>query len=424
MKACFKKMVNDHHRPLRIALLSYRNNPHCGGQGVYVRHLSSALKKRGHRVQIIAGPPAVGNTNGVPIHHLQSLDLYDPADPFRVPQLRELAHPLNLWEWISVSTMGFPEPFLFGLRAYHYLRRRLSQFDIVHDNQSLSYGIWALQNLIPTVATVHHPISIDRNLAIKAESIFWRKAQLMRWYSMVGMQKRVTRRLKLMITVSQRARKDIVEAFGSAADRFRIVPNGIDTNLFRPFVGIDRIPNRLIVTTSADTPLKGLGYLLKAIACASASHPIELIVIGALQKNGFTERLLRSLGIAARVRFTGRVSDAELVRQYAKASIAVIPSVYEGFGLPAGEAMACGVPVIGTTGGALPEVIGDTGLLVPPANAKALTRAILKLLENPSLAAKLGQKGYHRIQHHFTWDQAARQTVAVYREAIDGHGRF
>jgi glycosyltransferase involved in cell wall biosynthesis len=416
-------MVNN-HLPLRIALLSYRNNPHCGGQGVYVRHLSTALKNLGHRVEIIAGPPAVSNTNGIPIHRIQSLDLYDPADPFRVPTLRELLHPLNLWEWISVSTMGFPEPFIFGLRAYHYLKGRLSQFDIVHDNQSLSYGIWALQHLIPTVATVHHPISIDRDLAIKAERLFWRKAKLMRWYSLVGMQKRVTRRLRLVITVSQRAKSDIVKAFGSSPNRFRIVPNGIDTRLFRTLAGVDRIPRRLIVTTSADTPLKGLGYLLKAVARAGTTCPIELIVVGALQKDGFNERLIRSLGIAARIKFTGRISDAELVRQYAKASIAVIPSVYEGFGLPAGEAMACGVPVIGTTGGALPEVIGDAGLLVPPADTKALAQAILTLIENPNLAARLGQAGYHRIHSLFTWDQAARKTAAVYREAIDGHGRL
>ena len=423
MKTSDNIRVNN-HLPLRIALLSYRNNPHCGGQGVYVRHLSSALKNLGHRVEIIAGPPAVSNTNGIPIHRIRSLDLYNPADPFRVPTLRELLHPLNLWEWISVSTMGFPEPFIFGLRAYHYLKRRLSQFDIVHDNQSLSYGIWALQNLIPTVATVHHPISIDRDLAIKAESLFWRKAKLLRWYSMVGMQKRVTRRLKLVITVSQRAKSDIVKAFGGSPNRFRIVPNGIDTRLFRPLAGVDRIPRRLIVTTSADTPLKGLGYLLKAVARVGATQPIELIVVGALQKDGFNERLIRSLGIAARIKFTGRISDAELVRQYAKASIAVIPSVYEGFGLPAGEAMACGVPVIGTTGGALPEVIGDAGLSVPPADTKALAQAILTLIENPNLAARLGQAGYHRIHSLFTWDQAARKTAAVYREAIDGHGRL
>jgi glycosyltransferase involved in cell wall biosynthesis len=130
------------------------------------------------------------------------------------------------------------------------------------------------------------------------------------------------------------------------------------------------------------------------------------------------------LGIGDRITFTGRISDAELVRQYARASIAVVPSVYEGFGLPAGEAMACGVPVISTTGGALPEVVGDAGILVPPSAPDALARAITGLVDHPRRAKALGQAGLQRARRYFSWQNAAEKTAAVYREVIRDHHRL
>jgi glycosyltransferase involved in cell wall biosynthesis len=246
----------------------------------------------------------------------------------------------------------------------------------------------------------------------------------LRWYSLVGMQKRVARRLPSILTVSEAARGDIRREFDIPAERFAVVPNGVDLSLFRPLPGIPREPGRLIVTNSADTPLKGLGYLLKAVAVVSRSHRIRLVVIGTPKAGGDVERRIRRLGIGDRVTFTGRVSGGELVRQYARASMAVVPSVYEGFGLPAGEAMACGVPVISTTGGALPEVVGDAGVLVPPAAPDALARAVSHLLDHPQRARELGQAGLLRVRRHFSWRAAAEKTTAVYRKAIRDHRRF
>jgi glycosyltransferase involved in cell wall biosynthesis len=204
-----------------------------------------------------------------------------------------------------------------------------------------------------------------------------------------------------------------------------VAPNGIDTDLFRPLPGIEREPGRIIVTNSADMPLKGLTHLLAAVAAARKKHPrLQLVVIGSPNKNGAVERMVAELGIGPRVRFTGRIGDEELVRHYARAGLAVVPSVYEGFGLPAGEAMACAVPVISTTGGALPEVVGDAGILVPPADPAALAAAIVELLCRPELAAELGRRGFARVRRHFSWRRAAQKTVDVYREAIDGHRRF
>jgi len=411
------------HQALRICLLSYRSNPHCGGQGVYLDHLSRALRGLGHHVEVLSGPPDPQLDSAIPVHRVPSLDLYNPADPFRLPRLHELKRLPNLYEWLNVSTMGFPEPFLFGLQAYRFLQRNGRRYDVIHDNQSLSYGLWAVSRRLPTLATIHHPITVDRQIAVQAETVFWRKLKQLRWYSFIHMQKRVARTLSHVLTVSRCAREDISHDFGIPQERFRIVPNGIDTDLFHPLPDVAREDGRIIVTNSADTPLKGLTYLLQAVARLRSKRPIRLVVVGQPKPKGTIERLVRQLTLAPQVTFTGRISHAAFVRQYARARIAVVPSVYEGFGLPAGEAMACGVPVIATTGGALPEVVGQAGVLVPPRDPEALAAAIEDLLDHPAKAAAIGQQGYQRVQAHFTWRRAAEKTVAAYREVIDDHRR-
>jgi glycosyltransferase involved in cell wall biosynthesis len=403
---------------LRIGLLSYRSNPHCGGQGVYIKNLSRALSDLGHRIDILSGPPYPILDSDIKLIKLPSLDLYNPNDLFRVPKAFELMDFTNLIEWLGVSTMGFSEPLTFGMRAYKYLKNKFHKYDIIHDNQSLSYGLWAIKKKIPTIATIHHPITVDLNIAVKSEPVLWKKLKHLRWYSFLGMQKKVTKTLPHIITVSECAQHDISKEFCIPKNRFTVIPNGINTDLFYPMPEIKRRENRIIVTNSADTPLKGLCYLLQSVAEISKNKKVELIVIGAPKKNGKILRQIKKLKIGSFVTFTGRISDEEFVRQYAKATVAVIPSVYEGFGLPAGEAMACGVPVISTTGGALPEVVGDAGILVPPADPSALTNAITKVLNTPDLAEQLSIAGYQRVQNHLTWHAAAQKTVDAYRRAI------
>jgi glycosyltransferase involved in cell wall biosynthesis len=414
--------MNDNQRPLRIGLLSYRSHPFCGGQGVYVRNLSHALCELGHHVDVISGPPYPQLVNGARLRALPGLDLYNPQDLFRTPAFKELCNPVNLIEWIGVSTMGFPEPLTFGLRARRFVQSLNDSYDILHDNQSLSYGIWSLARHIPTVATIHHAITVDRKLAVQAEKYIWNKLKQWRWYSFITMQKRVAPSLKRLITVSNCALDDIVSAFGIPQNKFTVVPNGIDTNQFHPVAHIERTPYRLMTTTSADVPLKGLRYLLYAIAALIPRWPqLHLVVVGKPKKKSPIHRLIANLGLGRRVRFTGAIGNDEFVRQYARAWVAVVPSLYEGFGLPAGEAMACGVPVISTTGGALPEVVGDAGMLVPPRDHRALAGAIDHLCRHPEKAQALGRAGYQRVLRHFTWEAAARKTVAVYRQVIDDY---
>ncbi|MCP4105221.1 MAG: glycosyltransferase family 4 protein [Desulfobacteraceae bacterium] len=406
------------NKKLRICFISYRSNPHCGGQGVYLRNLSRAVKDMGHDVEVVSGPPDPLLDDDITLHKLPCLDLYDPENLFRVPGPKELSNPINLVEWIGVSTLGFPEPFTFGLRAYRFLRDKFHQYDIIHDNQSLSYGIWAISRFVPTIATIHHPITKDLDIAVKSVSSLLKKLEHMRWYSFIGMQKRVSDIFHRIITVSECARDDICKDFKIPASKFRVIPNGISTELFYPIPEIPREKNRIIVTNSADMPLKGLYYLLHAVARIAKERDIRLTVIGAPKKKGTIVKLIRELDIGKLITFTGRIDNEEFVRQYAKASVTVVPSVYEGFGLPAGEAMACGVPVISTTGGALPEVVGDAGILVPPEDCDALAKAVTELLDNPDRAEELGRAGYKRVHDMFTWEKAAEKTVEAYRETI------
>ncbi|MFC1828215.1 glycosyltransferase family 4 protein [Thermodesulfobacteriota bacterium] len=398
--------------------MSYRSNPHSGGQGVYIKNLSRALADLGHHVDVVSGPPDPSLDPDIPSIRLPSLDLYNPENLFRMPTFGELCNPINFGEWLGVSTMGFPEPFIFGVRAYLFLRDKFHRYDIVHDNQSLSYGIWAINKFVPTIATIHHPITVDRDIEIRSATTVWKKLKTMRWYSFVGMQKRVARNLSHIITVSECARNDISKYFKIPPSRFRIIPNGITADLFYPIPEIEREKNRIIVTNSADTPLKGLGYLLKAVAEISKTRKVRLIVIGSPKENGDIVKSIQKLGIGNSVTFTGRIDHTAFVQQYARAALAVVPSIYEGFGLPAGEAMACGVPVISTTGGALPEVVGNAGLLVPPGDHQALAEAMISLLDNPERARELGLSGYKRAKTEFTWQKAAEMTVACYREAL------
>jgi glycosyltransferase involved in cell wall biosynthesis len=410
---------------LQIALLTYRGNPTCGGQGVYVKYLSRALTDLGHEVDVLSGPPYPELDEGIALHKIPGLDLYNPEHLSKVADVRALSSLLNQFEFLSMCAGGFPEPFTFGFRAHRYLRRGRNGYDIIHDNQSLSYGLLGIAAAgYPTVATIHHPITVDRDTEIAAAGSWLRRLKVRRWYSFLAMQKRVSRRIPKIITVSECSKRDIGREFRLPAERFRVIPNGINTDCFYPLDGVKRADDLILVTNSADTPLKGLRYLLEAIAEIRRERLIRVIVIGKPKENGVIERLIAELSLGDAVRFTGRIADQEFARYYAEATMAVIPSLYEGFGMPAGEAMACGVPVISTSGGALPEVVGDAGVLVPPGDAVALRDAIAALLSDPLRRVRLGEAGLARVKNSLTWRHAAQRTVEVYREAIDAHGRL
>ena len=405
-------------QPLRIALLGYRSQPFGGGQGVYIKYLSKALVDAGHRVDVISGPPYPHLDSRVRLIQLPSLDLF--ANGLLSLRPRHLRSLTNIIEWTSKLTGGFSEPYTFGRRAVKYLRQHRDEYDLIHDNQSLSYGMLKIQAMgLPLVTTVHHPITSDLRIALRAARSWWRKLLIHRWHSFLYMQKHVVNRLYNIVTVSECSRQDIARDFGVQPAAISLVYNGIDTEEFRPRPEIQRLPLRLMATASADQPLKGLRYLLRAYARLLRHYPgLELLVVGQPRPGGDTERLLRKLGLRERVQFVSGISTDDMVRLYAEATIAVVPSVYEGFGLPAGEAMACGVPVVSTSGGALPEEVGDAGLLIPVRDVAAMTEAISALLDDPDLRHELGERGRRRIVDKFCWQVTARHMSAYYQQVL------
>jgi glycosyltransferase involved in cell wall biosynthesis len=406
--------------PLRLAILGYRSHPYGGGQGVYIKYLSKALVDAGHTVDVISGPPYPHLDPRVRLIEMPSLDLF--ANGLGSLRPRHLSSMTNIIEWTSKLTGGFSEPYTFGRRVVKYLKQHGHEYDLIHDNQSLSYGMLRIQDMgLPLVTTLHHPITNDLRIAVKAARRWWQKLLIHRWHSFLGMQKRVVKRLHNIVTVSECSRTDIARDFGIQPAGISLVFNGIDTEVFRPLPEVERRPLRLMATASADQPLKGLRFLLRAYARLLNEYPdLELLVVGQPRAGGDTERVLKKLKLVDRVQFVSSISTEEMVRYYAEASIAVVPSVYEGFGLPAGEAMACGVPVVSTNGGALPEVVGDAGLQVPVRDVNALAAAIRQLLEDADLRAELGVRGRQRIVEKFCWHVTAGHMTDYYQQVLDG----
>jgi glycosyltransferase involved in cell wall biosynthesis len=408
---------------MRICLLSYRGYKYSGGQGIYVRYLSSSLQKLGHDVEVVAGPPYPDLVEGINLVKLPSLDLYTLPEyrRFVISPARLNTWP-NLVEWLGECGGFFTEPHTFGMRAYSMFRHNGHQrkYDIVHDNQCITDGILKIKQLgIPLVATIHHPITIDRDLAIKASRSLWQSLGIRRWYSFVDTQIRVSRELSHLITDSQHSLGEITHDFHLPADKFRVIYCGVDNGIFSETPGAVREKNRILVINSGDTPLKGLKFLLEAVAELRKERPVELVIVGTPMKDGYTEGVIEELKVGDCVSYTGKIETAELVSHYSRATMLVVPSIYEGFGLPAAEAMACGTPVISTTAGALPEVVGDAGILIPPGDTRAMMHAMQTLLNDENRRRQLGALGKERVVRLFNWDNAAKETAEVYRAAIE-----
>jgi len=412
---------------LRVAFLVYRGNPRCGGQGVYTRHLTRELMELGHSVEVFAGQPWPEVDAGVGFTPVPSLDLYRDPDPFRIPKLREFRNsdPTSIaaLEFAVMCTAGFPEPWTFSLRARRLLAARRDEFDLVHDNQCLGNGILGMMDDgWPLLTTLHHPITVDRQLALSHASNPWQQFTQRRWFGFLRMQVKVARALPRVVTVSESSKRDIAAQMGVEVDRMTVVPVGVDHTVFRPQDDVAPVPGRIMVTSSSDVPMKGLVPLLEAVAKLRTERELELVVIGNPRPDGRVAKAIERLELAPIVRFVSGISDEELARNYASAEVAVVPSLYEGFSLPAIEAMACGVALVATTGGALPEVVGtdgETGLLVAPDDPGALAAAIGRLLDDDQLRRRLGAAGRQRVLGRFTWQVTAAGTAQQYRALMD-----
>ena len=409
---------------LRIAMLAYRGKPHVGGQGVYVREMSKALVELGHTVEVLGGPPYPDLDPAVPLHEFPSLEIYNDYFPGRMPGMWEIKDFPDFVELCSYLTGNFSEPLSFSLRAYRALKERAGDFDLVIDNGSLAYGNLLIQKKLklPVLGVIHHPITVDRQLELDNARTFVERFGKRRWYAFTRMQTRVCKRIKRIVTVSESSREDISNDHKVDISRVHVVPIGIDTDFFAPQPHIGRVPERIVSTASADVPLKGQKYLLEALAKVRQNHPnVHLELVGKQREGSTTAETLEELGLSDIVNFNQGISYEELVDLLASASVAVVPSLYEGFSIPAIEALSCAAPLIATTGGALPEVAGphmETCLAVPPGNSEALAKEIEFAFKNPEICRKVGEAGRQRVIEKWSWRESAITTAEHCRELL------
>lgn len=405
---------------MRVALLSYRSKPHCGGQGVYIRHLSRELVALGHDVEVFSGQPYPELDEGVRLTKVPSLDLYREPDPFRIPKPSEFRDLVDVEEFLTMCTAGFPEPKTFSTRVARVLKDRRDDFDIVHDNQVLGYGMLdIMESGMPMITTLHHPITFDRRVDLAAARTLRQRLTMRRWYGFLRMQGKVARRAVKILCPSDSSARDIVTDFGVEPERIQVIPLGAD-DVFQPPTA-PRVPGRLVAMASADAPIKGVATLLEAFAKLRTERDVELLLVTKPAQGGRTERLIEKLGIGDSVRFVHGVSDVELVDIMGSAEIACVPSLYEGFSLPTAELMACETPLVVSRAGAIPEVVGPDGEcadLVEPGNTEELRAAIAALLDDPDRRARMGQAGRRRVLEHFSWRAVAASTAAAYEDVI------
>jgi glycosyltransferase involved in cell wall biosynthesis len=410
----------DPNGPLRIAYLTYRGKPHVGGQGVYTRHLTKALADLGHHVEVFGGQPYPILDSRIPLHKLPSLDIFNDQYPGRFPAYWEIKDWPSFVETAQFLKGTFGEPRAFSIRAYNELSKRVNDFDLVHDNQCLGYGILKIEKQIPTIVTLHHPITKDRKLEMEHTKTWFKRRAISRWYSFVNMQGKVASKMPRVVVVSENSIADIHTDMKVSLDRMKLVPVGVDPDLFTPLPHIVRKPGHLITTASADVALKGLSYLLEALAKIRTERDVHLTIIGR-PREGANADLIRKLGLTDCITHVSGVSDERIVELYAESELAVVPSLYEGFSLPAIEAMSTGICLVATTGGALPEVTGadnDTVLSCPAGDAEALAASIRRGLDNTELRNRVGAAGRTRVVERWSWKHCAQLTVDQYREVL------
>ncbi|WP_323791466.1 glycosyltransferase family 4 protein [Nocardioides sp.] len=404
---------------MRIAMLSYRSKPHCGGQGIYLRHLSRELVALGHSVEVFSGQPYPVLDEGVELTKVPSLDLYREPDPFRVPKLREFRDRIDVEEFLTMCLAGFPEPKTFSSRISKILSERAGDFDIAHDNQVLGSGMLDIEGYgLPLITTLHHPISFDRRIDLAQTRNPWRKLTLRRWYGFLRMQARVARQARWILTPSETSKKDIAKDFGVDPAKMQVILLGVDDMFVPPTT--PRVPGRIMAMASADAPMKGIVTLLEAFAKLRTERDAELVLVSKPQPGGRTEKVIERLGIGAHVRFVSGITDEELVGLMGSAEVACVPSLYEGFSLPTAEMMACATPLVVSRAGAIPEVVGADGLcadLVTAGDVGELKQALERMLDDPERRAAMGAAGRERVQEMFSW-RAVAKTVAASYEAV------
>lgn len=411
---------------LKIAILSYRSAPFGGGQGVYVHDISKALTERGHKVDIISGPPYPKVPEGVNLIKLPGLDLFQTfsfKERIKIFKNKKKKNILDYFEFCSVLLGGFPEMKTFGHRCHNYLIQN-TDYDTVIDNQSLSYGMLEIQKMFPFIEIIHHPITKDYKHDLLANNKLLYRFSRYRWYSFLNMQKRVAPKIKNIITPSSNSSQDIAKDFRCNESNITVIHNGLDVNIFVPYEDIRRDPFKLITTASADVPLKGLDYTLTALSILKNEFQnMNLTVIGKLKKDGHTSRLIERLGISDSIVFKTNLTKKEIAEEYAKSSVAIVSSLYEGFGYPVIEAMSCSTPLIAANTSSIPELVGNYATLIPPKDSTSLANSIKLIINNYDKYKSISNKGRDHIIKNFNWLKITDEYEDSIYKAIDEHNK-
>jgi glycosyltransferase involved in cell wall biosynthesis len=392
-------------KPLKIAILSYRSAPFGGGQGIYVYELSKALNNIGHNVDVISGPPYPELIADIELIKLPGLNLFSTFK-FR-ERLKIFFHTKNksLDDWYEFSSTlmgGFPELQTFGNRAKIFLSDK--NYDAVIDNQSISFGMIDIQKSKPLIEIMHHPISKDYFYDLKFARGLVQRISKMRWFSFLKMQKKVAKQIKVVVTPSLNSKQDIHHDFKVPMQNIQVIPNGIDFNTFCSLPNIVPRANGVITTASADVPLKGLDFSLHAIARLKSEYPdINLTIIGSPRAEGHTERLIKKLKLEEQVSFKTNLTKEEITHEYAKSSVAVVSSLYEGFGFPVGEAMACATPLVATNVASIPEITGSFAQLISAEDSEAIYQGIKNIFQSPQKYKIQAELGRQHIIENFNW---------------------
>ena len=413
---------------MRIAVLAYRGTMTSGGQGIYLYHLTRELARRGHTVDCYVGPPYPDPMPWARVFRVENQRFWGKAFERRPgaflprPEPLRIFTPLNFYEF-TLSRFGFlTEPFAFSLRAARAVVAELRsgvRYDLVHDVQCVSYGLLWLQALgLPVVTTIHHPLSIDRRASLERDRTFLEFKGTLTFYP-VRTQRRVARRLDAVLTSSRASAAELARDYAVPPARLRVVWNGAELPplaAHRPLPARDEI---LFVGRCAD-PNKGIEFLLEALA--RLPDRVSLRVLDHPPGDPKLLRPIRVHGLEGRVRFEGKLPRVALEEAYRTASVVALPSLFEGFGLPAVEALAAGTPVVAARAGALPEVleIAGAGRLVPPRDPGALAAAIAAVLADWPAEHERACKARARIEAAFSWERVAERTESVYRELLSG----
>ncbi|TAL39390.1 MAG: glycosyltransferase family 1 protein [Spirochaetes bacterium] len=406
---------------MRICILCYRGNPYSGGQGVYLKYVAEEMVRQGHEVHAIVGPPYPTHMKGVTTHFIHNneyfvkkgLGIINPEDPF------DILGPLNTYEYLSTRLNAFSEISAFSFRAFVKLKTlmKTTRFDVILDNQCVGYGLLLMKHLgVPVIATIHHPLSIDLEAVLERASSFKNRLKGVMFYPVL-MQRIVSKRLDHVITVSEDSKRTIHRDFGVPLEKQSVVYNGLDTSIFKPARGVKRKKGKMVFVGNVEDGKKGFAYLLKALPRIQSDLHLT-VVDGASPHHRITNALIGRLDLSGRLEFTGKATNEELVRHYSEAELVIVPSVYEGFGFPAAEAMACGAPVIASDGGALPEVVGDAGVVVPARDERALAKAIDALYQDKQRMKKFSRMGMERVKKTFTWEGAVTQMTGVFNRFV------